>query len=275
MTWVAVGVGVVGAAGTYAASQSAAGAAGDAAQMGYDADMAALQYLKETEKLPQELREGALTQLGGLYGLEGGQGSQQQLIDQAKASPYYTSMQQTGEDAILRNAAATGGLRSGNVQANLAKYNQGLLADAYQQQLSGLQGLAQLPSNATAIAAQQSRAGQTGAQGMIAQGQIKADLYGNMTGLAQEGVRAYGAYNRSQGGSFSDPRLKTNIVKKGKVNGHNWYGFTWNKEAEKLGLYGDSEGFLADEVEVIEPLAVTVKDGYKMVDYQMLGVVNA
>lgn len=49
----------------------------------------ALNYLKEREELPQQFREGALQVLGGLYGLDGGEGSQQQLIDAAKASPLY------------------------------------------------------------------------------------------------------------------------------------------------------------------------------------------
>ena len=90
----------------------AADAATDAANIQAQAQREALAYLKETEAIPQAFREEGLKRLGGLYGLEGGVGSQQELIDQAQLSPLYQAImgtQQAGEDAILRQASATGG----------------------------------------------------------------------------------------------------------------------------------------------------------------------
>jgi len=132
------------------------------------------------------------------------------ITDRAMASPLYQSLMDTinasrvdltgdsiraeGEDAILRNQSMTGGFRSGNTQSNLARFNMGLeerlvgarneqdrritadksnaLLTAYNQQISGLQGFANLPSNANAIADLQTGIGDTQGQGAIARGQI-------------------------------------------------------------------------------------------------------
>lgn len=169
---------VADAVGGVFGGDDAADAAIDSANISAAAQREALEYLKEREAIPQQFREGALTQLGGLYGLDGGEGSQQFLIDQARASPYYTSMLNEGEDAVLRNAAMTGGFRSGNVQDELADNSQRVLADAYQQQLSGLTGLANLPSNANQIAQQTSGIGATYAAGNTAAEQARQDAFG-------------------------------------------------------------------------------------------------
>ena len=173
----------------------AADAATDAANIQAQAQREALAYLKETEAIPQAFREEGLKRLGGLYGLEGGVGSQQELIDKAQLSPLYQAImgtQQAGEDAILRQASATGGLRSGNVQDALAEQAQSLqeraLLESYGQQLTGLTGLAQLPSASDEISRQQSAIGQTLGQGITAGAQAKQAAIGTgaatMLGLA-------------------------------------------------------------------------------------------
>lgn len=193
--WVAgavvVGAGIGAVSSSRAASKAAkaskkaaateAGAYERAAAMEAEAQMEQLAYLKEREAIPQQFREEALTRLGGLAGLEGGVGSQQQLIEQAKISPLYQELlggREAGEEAILRQAGATGGLRSGNVQAALAGYNMQLqnqaLTQAYNQQLQGLQGLANLPSNVTQIGQTMAGIGQTQAAGLTAAGQTRA-----------------------------------------------------------------------------------------------------
>jgi len=179
----------------FGGGSDASDAATEAASISADAQLQALNYLKEIEQIPQQFRSSALQQLGGLYGLEGGTGSQQQLIDQAQASPLYSAImsgQQAGEQSILRNAGATGGLRSGNVQSALADYNTQLqnkaLLESYNQQLSGLQGLAGLSSNANQIANQISGIGSTLAAGTTASAQAQQASnqqgWGNLFGLA-------------------------------------------------------------------------------------------
>lgn len=231
----------------------------------------ALDYLKEREALPQQFREGALAQLGGLYGLEGGEGGQQALIDQARSSPLYGAIlggQDAAEEAVLRNASATGGLRSGNVQSALADqaqqlHNQALL-ESYNQQLSGLQGLAALPSNAGAIAAQTSGIGQTLGQGQVAQQQA---IVGAQNQLFSDVVDIGSA----AAGGFSDIRLKDDIKLIDSRNGWNWYSWVWNRKASELGLLGEDEGVMAHEVYDVMPEAVSEQDGYMKVDYSMIG----
>jgi len=253
------------------------GGAKKAAKIQARSQTEALNYLRETEALPQQFREGALTQLGGLYGLEGGEGDQQALIDRAIQSPLYGALmggQQLGEEAIMRNAAMTGGLRSGNVQGAMYDYNtqlqnQALLA-SYNEQLQGIQGLAGLPSNANQIAAGMAGIGQTQAQGITAGEQFKQQQQqqgmGNLMGLGQLGIAAYGA------GMFSDRRLKKNIKLLGEVNDFNFYSFDWNSIANKLGLTGNTCGCMAEEVYAKNKNAVILKDNFMFVKYDVIGV---
>lgn len=86
---------------------------------------------------------GLLELLGlGGSGLKG----QQSAIDALKASPEFTSQYGTGQDTILQNAAATGGLRGGNTQNSLAQFGSGLLAQVIQSRLGNLGGLASMGS---------------------------------------------------------------------------------------------------------------------------------
>lgn len=243
----------------------------DAARVQADAQRESLNYLKQTERLPQAYREGSLRGLGGEYGFdsEGNYGADGlSIIQRAEASPFYQTSVQRGEEAVLRNASATGGLRSGGVQEALASVNHNALAASYANQLSGLQGMAQLPSNANNIASTISGVGQTLAQGMIGGAQSAAAQqqanYNNAMGLGSLALQGYE--------TFSDERLKQNIVLVGKENGHNIYDWHWNKIANKLGLYGKSRGVIAQEVEKMNPNAVTDRFGFKAVNYAAIGV---
>ena len=259
-------------------ADKAADASKDAAQTQASSEQAALDYQIEREALPRQFSERALKGLGGLYGLEGGTGNQQDLIDRAISSPLYQSImggQEAGEESILRNASMTGGFRSGNVQENLYDYNTQLqnraLLESYNQQLQGLTGLAGLPNNTNAIANQMSSIGQTLGQGQVAAGQAQQVGYNqmgsNMMGMANLGIQAYDA-----GINFSDRRLKKNLEKIGEVNGHNWYMWDWNIVANKMGLDGKSEGVLADELVITNPDCIGIKDGFMFVDYAKLKI---
>jgi len=144
-----------------------------------------------------EAGEGALNAQQALLGLSG-QEAQQQAISQLEAGPQFQALQQQGENALLQNAAATGGLRGGNLQSALAQYRPQLLSNLIQQQYQNLGGIAQLGQ---AAAAGQASAGlQTGANVgniltqaganqanlQLAQGQTQSDLIGELSGLAQK-----------------------------------------------------------------------------------------
>ena len=133
-----------------------------------------------------------------LAGLRGPQ-AQQAAIQQVQAQPRFGTLMRTGEEAILANAAATGGLRGGNTQNALARFRSDLLVDELEREytrLGGLtafgqgvsQNLAQLGQAAGAgtgtaamqagqgIAALQGAAGAARAGGTLASGQTFANL---------------------------------------------------------------------------------------------------
>ena len=224
----------------------------------------ALAYMKEREELPQKFREGALNQLGGFYGLEGGDPNADQNL---QANPLYQATigqlpQQ--EEAILRNQSATGALRSGGTDMMLADNQRMNTLSAYQNAMGGLQGLASLPSNSNQIASGMAGIGQTQRQGTIgaAQSSIagKQSAFDEVMGVAQMGMAA-----------FSDVRLKDNIQPAGERFGHSWFTWDWNDTARALGLYGSSEGVIADLVNLTQPDLVGERDGYLTVDYRTMG----
>lgn len=296
MSWVAtaiVGTGLVSAGVSYFSGQKASDDAKDAAKTASKTSMSAaeieaqsqreaLDYFKEREAIPQQFRDEALANLGGLYGLEGGEGSQQELIDQAIGSPLYQSIMsggQFGEEAIMRNAGMTGGLRSGNVQGNMYDYNVRLqnraLLESYNQQLQGLTGLAGIPSNASQVAEMMSGIGTTQAGGVYDAGM--AESLGQVASGQAKQAGTQNAMNNLLGFGgmavmYSDRRLKTNIVKVGEINGYNFYSFDWNSIANKMGLTGSTCGCMADEVFDRVPNAVFLKDNFMMVNYSMIGV---
>ncbi len=133
---------------------------------------------------------GGQQELLGLAGPE----AQRQAIAGIESSPQFASMMQQGENAILQNASATGGLRGGNVQATLAQFRPQLLNQLIESQFSKLgtiSGLGQASAAGQAAAAQQTGAnignaltqqGQAAAGAALAQGQAQAQMWGNIGG---------------------------------------------------------------------------------------------
>lgn len=71
----------------------------------------------------------------------GGAEAQAGEIDALKASPLYKSLYESGEEAILQNASATGGLRGGDTQRGLADFGSDMLSQIIAQKLSEYAGL--------------------------------------------------------------------------------------------------------------------------------------
>lgn len=150
-----------------------------ASEAALSGQQAQLDYLREIDAMPREYRDKALAQLFEAYG--GTAEQQQDSIDKAKASPLYAEImggQEAGEEAILRQAGATGGLRSGGVQENLYDYNTQLknkaLTAAYGDQMTGLKGLAQIPTYESQIGQSMSDIGTTQAMGITGAAQTQA-----------------------------------------------------------------------------------------------------
>lgn len=173
------------AASTAAGAQTAASEAGIAEQRRqFDAVQALLKpYI--------EAGTGALGAQQNLLGL-GGAAKQQESISALEQSPQFQMLQQQGENALLQQASATGGLRGGNIQAALAQFRPQLLSQLIESQygkLSGLTGIGQASAAGQAAAAQQqgsdiaSLLGQQGAAqagAALASGQGQAQAWGNV-----------------------------------------------------------------------------------------------
>lgn len=162
---------------------------------------------------------GALQGQQDLLGLNGS-AAQQASIDLLKSSPMFTSMLQQGENSILQNASATGGLRGGNAQAALAQFSPALLAQTINDQYAKLGGITSLGQNAAAgvgnagmqtgnsVSGLLGQIGSAQAGGALGQGAASAGLANGLAG----GLGMYAAFGRPNGFSglqagFSQTKL--------------------------------------------------------------------
>ena len=145
-----------------------------------------------------ETGESALAKQAALAGLV--PGGFVPAVRQIQEGPEYQTLLQQGEDAILANASATGGLRTGTTQGALAQFRPALLADLINQQytrLGGLSGMGQASAAGQAAAGQQTASnvgsllenrGAAVAGGQLAQGQ----MYQNVLGTLGQGAGFFG-----------------------------------------------------------------------------------
>ena len=103
--------------------------------------------------------------------------------------------------------------------------------------------------------------------------------YGSVSSTTSGGVGSTteggsGAAPNMRPSSPSDPSLKENVVKIGKhFLGIGLYLFDYKPEFRDVCGHGKQFGVMANEVEEVMPEAVSVHpDGYKMVNYAMLGI---
>lgn len=180
----AAAVAAVAVAGSvYSASQSskaakkASDAQSDASQAGIDEQKRQYDNMVQLLSPYTNAGTGALNQQQNILGLNGQQ-AQKDAMYTFENSPYFQSTAKQGENAILQNASATGGLRGGNTQGALAQFRPQLLNQLVQQQYSNLGGLTTLGQNSAA---------QTGSAGMNS-----ANSISNL--LAQQGQAQAGGY---------------------------------------------------------------------------------
>ena len=114
-----------------AAAQSAAiqGAAGQSAQTQMDMYSQGQQAVQPYQQAGQEALQG----YQNLMTPEG----QSQFATDYTSGPMYQMMQSQAEDATLRNASATGGLRTGQSNVALSTIAPQLINQAYNQQMQG------------------------------------------------------------------------------------------------------------------------------------------
>lgn len=193
------------------AAQQAAAAQTAAFQQGIDATSAQNELLQQQLEPYLTAGDQALGQQSNLLGLNGA-GVQLGSIDALKASPLYQSLFGNGEDAILANGSATGGLRGGNTQRSLADFGRDTLAQTIEAQLSRLGGLSgqglSAATNGGALGAQSvaqltallSGQGQAKAGGILGAANADLEKYGNIANLVGSAI---GSFNFGGGGQQS------------------------------------------------------------------------
>jgi hypothetical protein len=124
-----------------------------------------------------------------------------------------------GQEAVLQNASATGGIRGGNTQTGLANFGRDTLAMAIQQQLQNLGGIANMglgaagsvggfgANQANAVAGLQQNIGQNNSSNILTRGGINAGMWNSAGGFLDSAVSAaLGAFpglGGGGGGGFS------------------------------------------------------------------------
>jgi hypothetical protein len=181
---VAAAVGVGTAVAGVASSNAQAGAAGSAADAANASQMQGayinqinLMHTLDLLRPYVDAGTSAVGQQRDLLGLNGND-AQQGVINGIQNSPLFQSQIQRGEQSILQNASATGGLRGGNTQAALAQFSPAMLSAEINNRFQQLGGLVNIGQNAAAGAG---NAGQAATGGITsALSQIGANNAGAM-----------------------------------------------------------------------------------------------
>lgn len=179
--------------GLYSSNQ-----AGKAAKAQTQAQLAGIEsqerMFNQALQLQQPYREAGYDAITGIQGLMNADTRGQLLTDYYNSNEFL-GYQQQAEEAALRNAAATGNLRSGSTKQTLASIAPQLGADYlsnYQNILTGLgnwgtgaaaQGASQATALGSNIAQQQSNIGNIQAQNALTQANIFGSTMGQLTGL--------------------------------------------------------------------------------------------
>lgn len=183
-------VGVIGGIASADAQRSASNKAADAQERAAQLQVDEIRrQFDSVQKLLSPFAQGGTAAFGAYGDLAGINGTAKQSAALAgiQSSPQFTSMVQQGENAILQNASATGGLRGGNTQSALAQFRPQLLTQLVNEQFARLGNMASVGQNAAAG---------VGNAGMQAAGGI-SNAYAQQA-AAQAGAALAGGYANSQ-----------------------------------------------------------------------------
>ena len=181
------------------AAKKAAGQQAASAQQGIDEQRRQFDALQVLMKPYVGTGTTALGQQAALIGVSGPE-AQQKAINALQQGPEFNALVQQGENAILQSAAATGGLRGGNVQGALAQFRPQVLSSLIEQQYNRLGGLSTMGQNAAAgvgtagmqtgtnIANLLAQQGAAQAGGTLASGQAWGNAIGSIGGALGRGM---------------------------------------------------------------------------------------
>ena len=154
--------------------------------------------------------------LNGMFGAE----AQQEAINRIEQSPLYLEQVRQGENAILQQASATGGLRGGNIQAALAQFRPAVLSQMIEDKYTKLGGMVDFGGNsalnlaklgqasgagtgaagmnmASNIGNLNAQTGQAQAQAQLAKGQAWGNVAGSVGYLGGMGMQGFGPFASS------------------------------------------------------------------------------
>jgi hypothetical protein len=204
MSWIAaamIGGSVASGVIQSNAQKSAAATQSAAAQQGIEEQR---RQFDAVQKLLAPFVTGGTTAFGQQIALTGAAGAdaQRAAIQAIEQGPEFAALARQGENAILQQSSATGGLRGGNVQGALAQFRPQILSGLIEQQYGRLGGLAQMGQNA---ATNQATFGQTTGQNisnlLAQQGAAQAggtlasaQTWGNLLGSAGTAIGRGMAY---------------------------------------------------------------------------------
>ena len=191
------GTGLVSALISAKSASDAADTQSEAAQAGIEEQRRQFDAMQKILAPYTEAGTKSLAAQQDLAGLNGPE-AQAAAMKGISESPEMLAMTQQGENAILQQGSATGGLRGGNVQGALAQFRPAALSSLINQQYGRLGGITQIGQASAAgvgAGAMQTGAnvadllGQQGAAiagGQLAQGQAYAaplNMIGQLAGL--------------------------------------------------------------------------------------------
>lgn len=193
--WIAaatLGATVIGGAIQSRSQRRASEAQVQSAEVGIDEQRRQFDAVQQLLRPYVEAGTGALSQQAALIGV-GGEEAQRAAIQAIEQGPEFQALTRQGEEALLQQASATGGLRGGNIQAALAQFRPQVLSGLIEQQYGRLGGLTQLGQASAAgvgsagmqtgtnIANLMQQQGAAQAGGVLAQGQTWGNVFGNLS----------------------------------------------------------------------------------------------
>ena len=202
-------------------------------------------------------------------------------LDKFQADPGYQFRLDEGKKALERSASARGQYYDPSTVKALTDYNSNMadqtFGDAYNRYNNDQNSIFNRLAAVSGI-------GQTANGQLVQQGQNYANQAGNIYGQMGNAITAANTANASQPSMFdsllgagvqlggaaimrSDIRLKENIVPDGVENGYKMYKFNYINIPEKT-----YRGVMAQDIEKIKPEAVIESEGYKKVNYDLLGI---
>lgn len=181
----------------------------DAAQLGVAETRAAREEMRALLQPYVAAGGPALQAQLAALGLSGDEAQADYVAGQER-NPIFQALTRQGEEAILQNASATGGLRGGNVRGALAQFRPAMLNQFLEQQYAKYGDMVRLGQNSAAgvgaagmdaaggISKLFEQAGAARAGGSLAQGKIWGSLLGDIAGVA--GFAGGGGLGMMRGG---------------------------------------------------------------------------